>query len=146
LLDDPSGKFTEFEVNAEKLYLSLKSLGIGCIELIPGRNDFSVLKNFVEFFDSKGFVIIFGTEHNTPEMVPLTVSTRGSKPLDDFLKRISWKGACVIAAHQFLRAQHRQGYVLEDGTLSFNQKEDLSDLGQLVIEYFLKNRYYEEGN
>jgi len=146
LLDDASGKFTEFEANAEKLYLSLKSTGIGCIELIPGRNDFSVLKNFVEFFDSKGFVIIFGTEHNTPEMVPLTVSTRGSKPLDDFLKRISWRGACVIAAHQFLRAQNRQGYVLEDGTLSFDQKEDLADLGQLVIEYFLKNRYHEKGN
>ncbi|MCJ7447358.1 MAG: hypothetical protein MUO72_06695 [Bacteroidales bacterium] len=146
LLDDTSGKFTEFEADAEKLCLSLKSLGIGCIELIPGRNDFSVLENFVEFFDSKGFVIIFGTEHNTPEMVPLTISTRGSKPPDDFLKRIAWRGVCVIAAHQYLRAQDRQGYVLEDGTLSSNQKEDLADLGQLVIEYFLNNRQNEKGN
>ena len=39
LLDDPSGKFTEYEEDPEKLYVSLKKLGIECIELIPGRND-----------------------------------------------------------------------------------------------------------
>ena len=78
LLDDPSGKFTEFETDPEKLYASLKHLGIECIELIPGRNDFTILKNFVEFFHNKGFIITFGTEHNTPEMIPLTVTTRGS--------------------------------------------------------------------
>ena len=46
LLDDPSGKYTEFENDPEKLFNSLSSLGIGCIELIPGRNDFSILKRF----------------------------------------------------------------------------------------------------
>ena len=55
LLDDPSGKYTEFENDPEKLYLALKRLGIECIELIPGRNDFNNLKNFVEFFHEKGF-------------------------------------------------------------------------------------------
>jgi hypothetical protein len=146
LLDDPSGKFTEFEASAEKLHFSLKSMRIGCIELIPGRNDFSVLKSFVEFFDGKGFVITFGTEHNTPEMVPLTISTRGSIPLDNYLKRIAWKGVCVIAAHQYLRAHFRQGFVMQDGTLSSDQKEDLENLGQLVIEYFLNNRHNDSGN
>ena len=92
--------------------ISLKNLGIECIELIPGRNDFNILKNFVEFFHKKGFIITFGTEHNTPEMIPLTVTARGSVPLDESLKRIAWEGACVIAAHQYLRADGRQGYVL----------------------------------
>jgi hypothetical protein len=137
LLDDPYGKLTEFESDPEKLYLSLKELGIECIELIPGRNDFTILKNFVEFFHKKGFIITFGTEHNTPEMLPLTVTARGSIPLDDSLKRIAWEGVCVIAAHQYLRADGRQGYVLPDETHSIKQMRELINLGQLVIEYFL---------
>lgn len=137
LLDDPSGKCTEFETDPEKLYLSLKNLEIECIELIPGRNDFDILKGFVEFFHNKGFIITFGTEHNTPEMIPLTVSARGSVPLDESLKKIAWQGACIIAAHQYLRADGRQGYVLPDGTHSVEQKRELATLGKLVIEYFL---------
>ena len=143
LLDDPSGKCTEFESDPEKLYNSLKHLGVECIELIPGRNEISILKNFVEFFHKKGFIITFGTEHNTPEMVPLTVTTRGSKPLDDSLKKIAWEGACVIAAHQYLRADGRQGYVLPDGTHSIKQMRELINLGQLVIEYFI-NKFENE--
>lgn len=146
LLDDPSGKFTEFEADPEKLHASLSSLGIGCIELIPGRNDLLRLRTFVEFFDEKGYVILFGTEHNTPEMTPLTVSARGAVPLDESLKMISWEGACVIAAHQYLRAHRRQGYVLSDGTLSKDQKHQLVLLGRMVIEYFLIRKQYESAN
>jgi len=146
LLDDPDGRFTEFESDPEKLYVSLKRLGIDCIELIPGRNDFTILKNFVEFFHKKGFIITFGTEHNTPEMLPLTVTTRGSIPLDDTLKKIAWEGACVIAAHQYLRADGRQGYVLPDGSSSIEQRTELTNLGQLVIEYFLNIYDNEAGN
>jgi len=144
LLDDPSGKCTEFESDPEKLYLSLKKLNVECIELIPGRNDHNILKNFVEFFHNKGFLITFGTEHNTPEMIPLTVTARGSVPLDESLKTIAWEGACVIAAHQYLRADGRQGYVLEDGTHSVKQMRELINLGQLVIEYFLNRDKYED--
>jgi hypothetical protein len=144
LLDDPSGKCTEFESDPEKLYLTLKKLGVECIELIPGRNDHNILKTFVEFFHNKGFLITFGTEHNTPEMIPLTVTARGSVPLDESLKTIAWEGACVIAAHQYLRADGRQGYVLEDGTHSVKQMRELIKLGQLVIEYFLNRKQYED--
>lgn len=146
LLDNPSGNYTEFEADPEKLHNSLSSLGIGCIELIPGRNDISILKKFVEFFNNKGYVILFGTEHNTPEMVPLTVTARDQQPLDELLKLIAWEGACVVAAHQYLRAHRRQGYVLHDGTLSRDQKNELAKLGQVVIEYFLIRKQYESGN
>jgi len=137
LLDDPSGKFTEYEADPEGLYNSLKSLGVECIELIPGRNDINILRNFVEFFNERGFIITFGTEHNTPEMIPLTVFARHSEPLDPALKAIAWEGACIIAAHQYLRADGRQGYVLPDGSHSAEQKKELIQLGQLVVEYFL---------
>lgn len=138
LLDDPDGKYTDYESDPERLYNSLKKLKVECIELIPGRNDGAILKNFVEFFHSKGFIITFGTEHNTPEMIPLTVTTRGSVPLDDYLKKIAWEGACIIAAHQYLRSDGRQGYVLPDGKHSVEQKNELARLGQMVIEYYFK--------
>ena len=140
LLDDPAGKCTEFENDPEKLYISLTKLGIGCIELIPGRNDFSILKNFVGFFDKKRFIITFGTEHNTPEMIPLTVTSRGRKPLDESLKKIGWRGASVIAAHQYFRAQNKPGYIDHNGLVRFSEKEDFESLGQLVIEYFFKHQ------
>jgi hypothetical protein len=56
LLDDPSGKCTEFEADAEKLHNSLSSIGVNCIELIPGRNDHDILEKFVNFFDEKGYI------------------------------------------------------------------------------------------
>jgi hypothetical protein len=139
LLDDYYGRFTEFENDPEKLHKTLLSLKIGCIELIPCRNDHSVLRNFVEFFYEKDYLILLGTEHNTPEMGPLTVTARGNEPLDEDLKQIAWNSTCVVAAHQYLRAKGRQGYVLSDGTPSIKQKRELTFLGKLVIEYFLSN-------
>ncbi len=137
LLDDPKGNYTEFEKDPEKLYSYLTSLGIGCIELIPGRNDFSVFKEFLMFFDKKGFLITLGTEHNTPEMIPLTVKTRGGKPLDEEMKMISWQGSCAIAAHQYLRAQKKPGLIDRNGKIRINEKNEFAELGQLVIEYYL---------
>lgn len=140
LLDDASGKFTEYEKDPEKLHASLTALKVECIELIPGRNDLAILRDFVEFFDEKGYLIIFGTEHNTPEMIPLTVSARGQEILDEELKQIAWNSVCVIAAHQYLRAQGRQGYVTPEGSTHARQKRELTYLGKLVIEYFLANK------
>lgn len=139
LLDDASGNCTEFEGDRENLHKSLSSFKIQCIELIPRRNSLSSLTAFVKFFYKKGYLITFGTEHNTPEMIPLKVSARGDVQLDDELKRIAWESTCVIAAHQYLRASGMQGYVLADGNHSTEQKRELTFLGKLVIEYFLLN-------
>lgn len=145
LLDDASGNITEFESNPERLYHSLKKLGVECIELIPERNNISVLRDFVHFFHERGFIITFGTEHNTPEMKNMQVTARDSVMLDEYLKGIAWEGACVIAAHQYLRAGGRQGYVLPDGSHSIKQKKQLASLGRYVIEYYL-NRKHEARN
>ena len=70
---------------------------------------------------------------------------RGSVPLDKSLKQIAWDGTCIIAAHQYLRAEGRQGYVLPDGSHSIKQKKELIKLGQMIIEYYLKKQN-ENGN
>jgi hypothetical protein len=146
LLDDPSGNLTDFESDPERLHHSLKKMCVECIELIPARNDLNKLQEFVKFFDKRGYIITFGTEHNTPEMLPLKVTARGNTELDEYLKRTAWNGACVIAAHQYLRADGRQGYVLPDGTHHTEQRESLIELGQLVIEYYLNMYNHETGN
>jgi hypothetical protein len=138
LLDDAAGRFTEFERDPAKLCSSLAALGVGCIELMPGRNDPGLLSDFVDFFNGQGFVITFGTEHNTPEMMPLTVTSRGSLPLYEKLKTIGWEGVCVIAAHQYLRARRRPGFVAEHGRNGSGRKDELVKLGRSVIEYYLK--------
>ena len=114
-----------------------------CGDLLEVRHDLEILKKFVGYFDRKGFIIIFGTEHNTPEMIPLTVSSRGKIPLDDSLKKIAWKGASVIAAHQYLHAQNLPGYIDKNGLPRMDEKMNFEKTGQLVIEYFLNNRQYE---
>lgn len=140
LLDDPSGKCTEFEQDSERLSSRLKEIGVGCVELIPGRNDQAVLERFATFFDARGFVVTFGTEHNTPEMMPLTVSSRGKVPLSDNLKRINWRGISVLAAHQYYRARGREGYIGKEGKAKVTEKNSFERTGRSVIEYFLKNQ------
>ena len=110
LLDDPKGWHTEFEADPEALCKNLLSRNISCIELIPGRNDIDRLRDFVSFFHERGFVILFGTEHNTPLLEPLKVSARNGVSLDEMLQGINFEGACVIAAHQYLRAKGEEGY------------------------------------
>lgn len=139
LLDDKAGNYTEYEGNKEKLYEELTKRNIGCIELIPGRNDINHLREFVKFFNSKGFVISFGTEHNAPDMIPLTCDTRGNIPLDEELRRISFEGACVIAAHQYLRAKNLPAFIDDAGKANTKEKEYFVQLGKAVIEKFIKN-------
>lgn len=136
LLDDKAGNYTEFEADAEKLFEELTRRNIWSLELIPGRNDFDHLKRFVQFFHKKGFVITFGTEHNAPEMIPITVDTRGGKALDEELRLINYDGACIVAAHQYLRSKGKEGYINPDGTPKTSEKSAFIMLGRAVIEHF----------
>jgi hypothetical protein len=138
LLDDKNGVYTEYEADKEKLLSELTKRNIGCIELIPGRNDSNHLKEFVTFFNEKGFVITFGTEHNAPDMIPLTCDTRGKKALDQDLRKISYEGACVIAAHQYLRAKGMAGFVNDTGKPNLSKKGYFVELGKAVIEKFIQ--------
>ncbi len=139
LLDDPKGNITDFEADKETLLARFTEKNIFCIELIPGRNDSSILEDFVRFFHFKGFIILLGTEHNTPDMAPLSVSCRHLVPLTDELKRISFDGACIIAAHQYLRSKGLDSQVGRWINLGPEEREKILKLGKAVVHQFLKN-------
>jgi hypothetical protein len=138
LLDDAKGNFTDYEGNFVKLYETLVSKGIYSIELIPGRNTFAVLKEFVTFFRSKNFLITFGTEHNTPQLDPIKVSCSGGVDLDEELEQIGFEGSCIIAAHQYLIAKGEQGFLNSDGDAKTKEYDSFVELGQAVINHFIE--------
>jgi hypothetical protein len=137
LLDDAKGNFTDYERNKETLYETLVSKGVYSLELIPGRNTFAILKDFVAYFRSKNFLITFGTEHNTPQLDPVKVSCSGGVELDADLKRIGFEGACIIAAHQYLIAKGEEGYLNADGIAKTKEYDAFVRLGQVVIDHFI---------
>ncbi len=137
LLDNAAGEITEFEKDYDKLYKRLTGLGVYSIELIPNRNKLDTLEDFVSFFHDKGFIVTFGTEHNAPELFPLTITTRGNTPLSSSLLKIGYEGACVVAAHEYLRAHEKDGYLDKKGKARIKERDEFALLGKAVIEKFL---------
>lgn len=137
LLDAKPGEMTQFEEDWDVLFKKLQKRNIVCIELIPLRNDFDVVKRFVKFFQEKNFIISFGTEHNTPALTPLRVDTRGDIPFDYELRKTAYEGACVIAAHQYLRSKGEEGFVNANGIAKLDKKSSFIELGAAVIDRFL---------
>jgi len=137
LLDDKKGNFTGFEGDFPSLQKRLQELGVGMVELIPARNDFQSLKRFVKTFDEAGFIITFGTEHNTPVMTPLTLSCRGNAALDNELQQIAVQGCCLVAAHQYLVSRGERGLADPEYFTKGRNKSDFVELGHAVIEQFI---------
>lgn len=100
LFDHGSNQFTEFERDLESMYEFLVKLGIRHLDVIPDRNSIENLNRLVEFFDKRGFYIMFGTEHNTHEMKRLRVTHKDGTDLDHKLIDIAYKGCCSIASWQ----------------------------------------------
>ncbi len=139
LLDDRNGNYTEYEKDPEFLRQELLKKQIGCIELIPGRNDATHLERFVNYFHDKGFVILMGTEHNAPDMIPITCDTRGGKPLSPEMQRISYEGSCVVATHQYLKSKDLTGFLNNQGIPRTTERDSLVKLGNAVIHHFVKS-------
>jgi hypothetical protein len=131
LLDGAGGGITEFESDREQLLKTLRERGFNSVELIPLRNRMEVLKEYAEYFYEQGFVVSFGTEHNTSAMLPLTVACKYEVPLDEKLMQISYNGAAYLAAHQYLWAKEGRGYK----QLS---RDKMEDLGQAVLNYYFE--------
>lgn len=137
LLDNEKGEFTDFEGDWQAMHDYLREFNVGCIELIPGRNAFEFLNDFVKFFNERNFIVTFGTEHNTPALKPLTVTCRNDVPLGDEMEKISFEGASVIAAHQYKKARGEEGFLSANHEPKLKEKENFAHLGKAVISEFL---------
>ncbi len=100
LADDAKGNFTDFEGDLMKAADTLKKRGFKSVEFITTRNTTAVLEQYAGYLKDEGFIVSFGSEHNTPALEPIKLRTRDAAGLSDKLKEINYNGACLIAAHQ----------------------------------------------
>ena len=133
-LADGADPVCEYEEPIEKLIEQLKANNIYMAELIPIRNQPSVLKDYATALRRAGIAVVGGTEHNTRDVLAIEPKCVGEQEVPGEIKEIFWEGACVVAAHQFLIAHGQAGYV---------GRQDISEffkLGAAVIQ-----KYYEDG-
>jgi len=136
LLDDPKGNMTGFEGDWDRMDEVLQSFGVYCLELIPLRNSLEKLEEFVDYFHNRKYVISFGTEHNSPGLFPITVKVEKDRDLPPRLKKLSYEGCCVLAAHQYLLARGQHGFINGQGNMDIENQDYYRDLGNAVIKEF----------
>lgn len=134
LADDPKGVYTVFENDLEKVAIALTERGFHSVEFITTRNEQQQLEKYASYLYEQGFIVTFGSEHNTPLLEPILLSTRGGVPLTHRLKEINYAGACVIVAHQHLVAQGLQGYLNAEGVADRSRRDEYVSLGASLIE------------
>lgn len=132
--DDANGGFTDFEQDIEKAAEILKQRGIFAAEFITTRNSTEVLEKYAGYLYDNGFIVTFGTEHNTPAMEPVLLRTREKKLLTERLKQINYDGACVIAAHQELIREGKAGYVDSGGQADTENRDKYIKKGNEYIQ------------
>jgi len=111
VLADGARPVCEFETPVDDLVTELRRREVHCAEMIPNRNAPEVVEAYALTLRSAGIPVLAGTEHNTLEMVPVEPTCAGGVPIPERVKDVFWEGACVIAAHQWLTANGREGYV-----------------------------------
>ncbi|MCC8019272.1 MAG: hypothetical protein LIO85_05810 [Rikenellaceae bacterium] len=133
LADDAKGGFTDFEQELEKVAGILKQRGFHSVEFITTRNSVEVLERYAGYLWDNGFVVTFGSEHNTPAMEPILLRARGGAELTDYLKRLNYMGACIVAAHQRRVAEGRPGYLDAEGNPSVEDRDTFVKEGDRII-------------
>ena len=134
LADDAKGGYTDFEGDLERVTEQLTERGFHSVEFITTRNGVELLEKYASYLHEQGFVVTFGSEHNTPAMEPIELFARNSTPLTERLMQINYEGACVIAAHQHLVAQGLRGYVDANGQVDRSKRAEFIKLGKELIE------------
>ncbi len=138
LADDPNGNYTDFEKDPKQAARRLNERGFHSAEFITTRNDVRLLEEYASYLHEQGFVVTFGSEHNTPAMEPIELFARGGVPLPPRLKQINWEGACLIAAHQHVVSQGLEGYVDVNGEADRSRRDEFVKLGDEVIKSRVK--------
>lgn len=112
LADDAKGGFTDFEGDLQKAADTLRKRGFRSVEFITTRNSTKVLESYAGYLRDEGFIVSFGSEHNTPALEPILLRTRDCDHLSEKLRAINYEGACRIAAHQAGSDSVEEGNIL----------------------------------
>jgi hypothetical protein len=115
VLLDGASTLCEFEKSPEALINELTSRNLTMVELIPIRNQPDVLSKYVTSIRKAGIAVVAGTEHNTLDLLPLEPFCIKGQQVPAALREIFWEGACVAAAHQYLAAHGKTGFVTPKG-------------------------------
>jgi hypothetical protein len=99
-----------------------------------------VLEDYVSFFYREGFAVTLGTEHNTPAMEPIELFARKKTALSPEVKEINFKGACLVAAHQYLSAREGSGYLDLNGKPAIEKRNYFEQLGRALIAYQIQHK------
>ncbi|MCG8579655.1 MAG: hypothetical protein MI866_07050 [Bacteroidales bacterium] len=134
-LADAVKGYTDFERELHKVAADLKRRNIYSVELIPARNSHQVLKEYATYLRDKGFVVSFGTEHNSPGYQPIEVMAKGGVKLDEELLNINYEGTCILAAHQYLFAESGRGILDKSGAFIAERREEFYKLGNALIKH-----------
>lgn len=134
LADDAKGGYTDFENDLERVANQLTERGFHSVEFITTRNSVELLEKYAGYLHDQGFVVTFGSEHNTPAMEPIELFARNGTPLTSRLMQINYEGACVVAAHQHLVAQGLKGYVDSKGIADRSKRAEFIKLGDELIQ------------
>jgi len=143
VLADGANPPCEYEYPVEELIRTLKENNYSMVEFITVRNQPDVLLKYAMAIRKAGIVVTAGTEHNTMDLIPLKPGCTQGKAVPKELDGLFRQGACVIAAHQYLSAHGRCGFVDGHGkpNPSYDDTEqrikDFERLGSaLIAEYF----------
>lgn len=134
-LADAVPGYTDFERDMAVTARTLKDRGVWSVEFIPTRNDINELKAFAKFYQEQGFVVSFGTEHNSPGKQPVEVFAKGGVSLDNELLEINYEGTCIIAAHQYLYSKYGVGVLDKNGDFLNENRNKFVQLGNALIKY-----------
>ena len=137
LADSVNGGYTEFEERLELLLEALIKKGIYSVEFIPNRNSTEALELYAGFFSKNGFLVSFGSEHNSPDRFPLLLKDRAGNELSSLLKKINFEGACVLAAHQYSKARYGDGYLDDSGVPVPGRRQEYISLGTKILNDFI---------
>jgi hypothetical protein len=110
-LADGASPVCPYEEPVERLIGDLRARGVHAAEFIPVRNSPETLSRYVPAMRAAGLVVTAGTEHNTPDLLPLRPAALKGVAIPTDVQAIFDEGACVVAAHQYLVANGRPGYV-----------------------------------
>lgn len=114
-LADGANPVCAYEADPDALVAALLARGVYAAEFIPLRNTPDTLSRYVRAMRQAGIVVTAGTEHNTPDLIPLIPTCLNKEPIPNDIAQIFWEGACVLVAHQFETANNRPGFVNETG-------------------------------